>query len=466
MYNKKTHLHFVGIGGIGMSALAHILHQRGYRVSGCDANIAQKSVELLIKSGCPIYNGNDTQQCHDDSIDVVVYSTALIHKNNQAELIRAKARNIPVIHRADMLAELMRTAYSIGVTGTHGKTTTTSLVAHILLEAQYDPTIIVGGHINILGSNARAGNSHFLVAEVDESDRSLLKLFPTIAIITNIGLDHLETYSNLHDITHTMNQFLEKIPFYGTAIMCLDSEPVRSLLPLRSGAYTTYGHASDAEFKIGSLQEHKAHSTFTVHHKEKSLGAFTLSIPGACNVSNAVAAFIAARQLGISDDVIKQALSTFTGVDRRFTFKGVTPEGAEVFDDYGHHPTEIKNSLSIARNHTSGKVRVLFQPHRYSRTHLLWNDFLKMFLESPLDELIITDIYAASEAPIEGVTSLKFAEELLSHKPSFAVHYIPLDEDYNKILTHLQKTVASKDIVMLQGAGPVNGIAPFLIKKS
>ncbi len=459
MYKKDTHIHFVGIGGIGMSGIAHVLHQRGYKVSGCDSNSTQKSVLSLIKNGCCVSQGNNGPACNDASIDVAVYSTALL--NNQAELTQARARGIPVVHRADMLAELMRTSYSIAVTGTHGKTTTSSLVAHILLEADYDPTIIVGGHINTLNSNARAGNSGYLVAEVDESDRSHLKLFPTISIITNIDLDHLETYKDIDDITHSMDLFLKRMPFYGTAILCIDSEPVRSLIPGLSHEYVTYGHAADAQFKISNVQEFPAHITFDLQTPTNTHQTVRLSMPGLCNVSNAVGAWIAAQEIGITDTVIIKALSTFQGVDRRFTHKG-SYNGADIFDDYGHHPAEIKHSIAIARTRSKGKVKMLFQPHRYTRTHMLWDEFLTIFKESALDELVITDIYPASEHPIEGITGALFVEALRKLNPPFSVLYIPLDKEYLGLTEHFKKSLKPYDLLILQGAGSINAISETL----
>lgn len=461
MYNKNKHFHFVGIGGIGMSALAHILKKKGYCVSGCDSNIDQKTITQLQKLGCTIHTGNNQSACHDSSINTVVYSSAKT-ATTQLELEWAQQHSIVTIHRAELLAELMRTKYSIAVSGSHGKTTTSSLLSHILLESGFDPTIALGGHLHSLDSNAHVGNSEFFVAEADESDRSLLQLSPTIAIVTNIDLDHLETYQNQHDITHTMQTFLERIPFYGKAIVCIDDVNVRSLLPLKNKQTLTYGFSKQANWQITNLQEEPTHSTFTLIHNKKQTDVITLSMPGRCNILNSAAALCAAVEIGVPLKKISKALETFCGIDRRFTFKGIY-KGAEVFDDYGHHPAEIKEALAIARKKAKGNIRVLFQPHRYSRTQMLWNEFLQMFLQSNIDELIMTDIYPASEQPLKGVTSQNFIAELKKLNPSFIVTYQPLETNYCSLLSHLDKNLTKNDLLILQGAGPANKLANQLI---
>jgi len=462
MYKKTTHIHFIGIGGIGMSGIAQILHYKGYRVSGCDENSEQKSIHILQALGCTVHKGNNQPDCNDPSINVVVHSSAF--SSDSPELNNAQQRGIPVIHRADMLAELMRTQWSIAVSGSHGKTTTSSLLAHILLEADFDPTIAIGGHLHSIDNNARLGNSEFFVAEADESDRSLLKLSPTIAIVTNIDLDHLETYHNQHDITHTMQAFLERVPFYGKAIVCIDDANIRSLLPLNNKPALTYGCSKKADWRITNLVEEVDSSTFMLERNQKKHGPITLSMPGKCNVLNAVAALIAAEEIGVPFAKIIKALASFAGIDRRFTFKGIY-KGAEIFDDYGHHPAEIKEALAIARKKTKGKLRVLFQPHRYSRTQMLWNEFLQMFLESDIDELIMTDIYPASEKPIKTITSQHFATELKKLNPLFTVTYQPLEKNYHSLLFHLSQTLLKNDLLILQGAGPANKLADQLIER-
>jgi len=459
MHKKTTHLHFVGIGGIGMSAIALVLKKQGYTVSGCDTAIKQKNSIDLQALGCPIYAGNNSTQCNDNSIDVLVYSTA-IDKNNP-EIQRALHRNIPVVHRSELLAFLMRSKHSIAITGSHGKTTTTSMTAHLLLQAGIDPTVLIGGNLNSIKSNAHAGTSDFLVAEADESDRSLLNLYPTIAILTNIDFDHAETYADLDDITQTFIQFLYRIPFYGKAIVCADDPIIAKLLPLKNLPTVSYGFSNTADWVIKNCILQEESSTFTLQYQNKVFGPCVLLMPGKHNVLNATAAFIAGYQIGIASEKLIQGLQTFTGVDRRFTLKG-TYNGARIIDDYGHHPVEINNTIAIARAQTQGKLIMAFQLHRYSRTKALWDDFLAMFAQSPLDELIITDIYAASETPLESITGQNFATALEAKNPPFKVTYLAIDQQFDTISSYCKNKLKSNDMLILQGAGTINQVAHHL----
>lgn len=467
---KKGHIHFVGIGGIGMSGIAKILKYQGYTVSGCDADLEQKSVEELLEIGCHIYKGNNTAGCNDDAIDVLVYSSAI--RPDNAEIIRAHERGIPVIPRALMLAEIMRTKYSIAVTGAHGKTTTTSLISHILIEAHRDPTVIIGGHLKNISSNARWGSGDFLVAEADESDRSFLRLYPTIAVVTNIDLEHLDTYADLDDIKEAFQQFLGNVPFYGKAIVCIDDPHIRSLLP-------TLSHIKMIKYGLSTqeLDEHHAdifakdiildrdHSECTVYAKSQNepLGHLYLTMPGKHNVLNALAAIAACMDVGVSFHACAEALRKFKGIERRFSYKG-TFKGAEIFDDYGHHPTEIFNTLLVARKRANRKLVVVFQPHRYSRTEKLWDDFVNLLAYSPIDELIITDIYAASEKPIDSITSERLVQAIQAKQPSCPVAFVPYDETFQAIIHHLKGTLSEHDLVLLLGAGKVNKLADHLGK--
>lgn len=459
MYNKKAHIHFVGIGGIGMSGIATILKYQGYTISGCDADLDQQSVRNLRALGCTIAQGNNTPLCHDTSVDILVYSSAIRSEN--PEIMAAQARGIPTISRALMLAELMRTKYSIAIGGSHGKTTTTSLISHILIEAQMDPTVIIGGHLKTISTNARLGGGDFLVAETDESDRSLLHLQATLAVVTNIDLEHLETYKDLDDIKETFKQFLNNLPFYGKAFVCVDDEHVRSILPLPHIKTVKYGLESDADFYAQDIVLNADHSTFSIWNKQTLLGTVHLMMPGRHNVLNALAACAVARDLDIPFATIAQAFSTFKGIERRFSYRGIF-KGAEVFDDYGHHPNEILNTLLVARNRTQNKVTVVFQPHRYTRTHKLWDSFIKTFVESSIDHLIVTDIYAASELPIPGITSKLLVEEIQKHNPRFTISYAPYDQAFTAIAEQLDPLVTQGDLVLLLGAGKINKMAEIL----
>ncbi len=459
---KKTHIHFVGIGGIGMSGIATILHAQGYIISGCDIDLDQASVKNLLKLGCTIHQGNNTPQCHDPRIDILVYSSAL--QENNPEILQAQKRGIPTIGRALMLAELMRTKYSIAIAGSHGKTTTTSLISHILIEAQLDPTVIIGGHLKTISHNARLGTGNFLVAEADESDRSFLHLHSTLAVVTNIDLEHLETYKDLADIKQTFTHFLSNLPFYGKAIVCIDDQNVREILPIPHVKTISYGLDSDADLYGTNVILNSDHSLFTVHkkHHAEPLGSISMHMLGRHNVLNALAACALALELGIAFEVISQALHTFKGVDRRFSYRG-TFRNAELFDDYGHHPIEIMNTLTVARNRTKNRLIVVFQPHRYIRTHKLWDQFIDILSTNTIDTLIITDIYPAGEAPIEGVTSKNMYEALCKRNPGRAITYIPYDKDSNAMPEYLLKTLAPDDLLLLLGAGNINKLAQKLL---
>lgn len=462
MYNKKTHVHFVGIGGIGMSGIAKILKKQGYYISGCDLDLEQPSIEELEKINCIIYKGNNTPFCKDSTIDVLVYSSAI--KADYPEIIAAQERGIPTIPRALMLAELMRTKYSIAIAGAHGKTTTTSLISHILLEAQKDPTVIIGGHLKNISSNAHFGNGDFLVAEADESDRSLLRLYPTIAVVTNIDLEHLDVYSDIEDIKNTYRQFLENIPFYGKAIVCADDRYIREVLPVPHIKTVKYGIESEADYTAHNIALEPDSVHFDVHTKTEFLGKISLNMPGRHNVLNTLAAIAVAREFEIPFAVIAQALTTFKGIERRFSFKG-TYNGAEIFDDYGHHPTEIYHTLQVARQRTKNKLIVIFQPHRYSRTHKLWGEFMRVFLQAPVDHLIITDIYPASEAPIPGITSEAFVIALQQYQPSYKLSYVPLEPDFYTLKKTTAELANTDDLILLLGAGKINKLATTLIEQ-
>jgi UDP-N-acetylmuramate--alanine ligase len=464
-YKKNTHIHFVGIGGIGMSGIATILRLQGYEISGCDVDLEQTSVQNLLAIGCTIHQGNNTPACFEKPIDILVYSSAV--KANAPEIITAQEKGIPTIPRALMLAELMRTKHSIAIAGAHGKTTTTSLISHILIEANMDPTVIIGGHLQTISNNARFGGGNFLVAEADESDRSLAKLHATLGVITNIDLEHLETYTDIEDIKGVFRQFLNNIPFYGKAIVCIDDANVRSMLPIPHLKTIQYGTSTNADLYASDIVLEGDHSTFTVWDNcaKECLGSVYLAIPGRHNVLNSLAAIAIARDVEVPFNVIAEALKTFKGVDRRFTFKG-TCNGAELFDDYGHHPREVASTLAVARKRSKGRLIVVFQPHRYTRTHKLWDEFVDCFKHESIDKLILTDIYPASEAPIANITGQNLVKAIQQAGPTFSVDFEPYEANFASLAKALEKECQPGDLVLFLGAGKLNKLAEKLAAKN
>lgn len=445
-----------------MSGIATILRHQGYQISGCDLDLEQKSVQDLIARGCTIYHGNNTPQCHDD-IDVLVYSSAL--KNDNPEIKAAQLKGIPTIPRALMLSELMRSKYSIAISGSHGKTTTTSMISHVLIEAQQDPTVIIGGHLKNISTNARLGQGNFLVAEADESDKSFLRLNPTLAVVTNIDLEHLDVYHDLDDIKTTFAQFLSNIPFYGKAFICMDNSHAASLLPISHIKVIRYGTGEHTDIRARDIILGPNYSTCTIWKQNSSepLGSLYLTMPGYHNILNATATVAVALDLGIPFGVIATALANFKGIDRRFTFKGLYRQ-AEVFDDYGHHPTEIYHTLQVARKRARNKLIVAFEPHRYTRMEKLWADFMKVFCESKIDHLIVTDIYAAGESAINNIHSKRFFDELQNQNPAFSASYIPYETSFDNMQAQLNNLVQPDDLVLLLGAGKITKVADKIIK--
>ncbi len=459
MYTKKAHIHFVGIGGIGMSGIAKILTLQGHTVSGCDRDIMQKSVADLKDMGCTIYAGNDTAGCHDNNIDILVYSSAIQIQNS--EIVAAQKRGIPTISRALMLAELMRTKYSIAIAGSHGKTTTTSLISHILIESNFDPTVIIGGHLINISTNARIGNGDFLVAEADESDRSFLHLQATLALVTNIDLEHLETYTDLDDVKETYVRFLNNLPFYGKAFVCIDDKNIQSILPLSHIKLIRYGLSESAELSAQHFDLRPDHSTFEVTKQGIPIGNITLQMPGEHNIQNCLGAIAVCLDVGAPFEAIQKAVASFKGIERRFWYRG-TYKGAEVFDDYAHHPKEVYHTLKVAKRRAKNRLTVVFQPHRYTRTHHLWDDFIEVFSNNEIDNLIITDIYPASEGPIKNVSSERFVKELKQFHPNLRVSYIPFDEQFDELQTSISNWIEPNDLVLLLGAGKLTHLAKKL----
>ncbi|MEW6616307.1 MAG: UDP-N-acetylmuramate--L-alanine ligase [Thermodesulfobacteriota bacterium] len=453
MYKKIKHIHFVGIGGIGMSGIAEVLLNLGYKVSGSDAQETEITRRLSHLGGNISY-GHSKENLKD--VDVVVISSAI--RPDNPEVIGANERLIPVIPRAEMLAELMRMKYGIAVSGTHGKTTTTSMIATVLAHGGMDPTVIIGGRLNSIGTNAKLGQGEFLVAEADESDGSFLKLSPTIAVVTNIDQEHMDHYRDMEEVKNAYLDFINKIPFYGLAIVCLDHENIQSLIPKIKKRYVTYGLSSQADIQARGLAFMGAKTTFEVLQSRDVLGKITLQIPGIHNVYNCLATVAAALELDLDFKTIQEGLNEFTGIQRRFQIKG-DYNGILIVDDYAHHPVEIKATLSAAKTGWGRRLVVVFQPHRFTRTRDLYEDFLVAFYQA--DVLIITEIYPAGEDPIPGVDAKALFEGIREHGHK-NVSFI---DDKDRIAAHLVDVLKEGDILITLGAGDIYKVGYELIEK-
>lgn len=443
MFKSIKKIHFVGIGGIGMSGIAEILINKGFQVSGSDLNLTEVT-KRLEELGAKIYEGHSPENVKD--VDVLVYSSAVIPEN--PEVKAAAERNIPIIKRAEMLAETMRMQYGIGIAGTHGKTTTTSMVGLTLTEGGIDPTIIVGGKLSGLGgTNARLGNGEFIVVEADEFDRTFLKLTPTIAAITTLEREHLDTYKDLDDIKKAFIEFANKVPFYGFVVICLDEPALQDIIPFINKTIFTYGTTAQADVRAIDIEYEGFKSEYTVIYKGRELGRIKLNIPGEHYVKNSLIAVTIGMELGIDFNIIKKALEKFTGVYRRFEIK--YKNDILVLDDYAHHPTETSATLSGIRSAWDRRLIVVFQPHLFSRTKDFYQDFGRSFLNS--DVFICTDIYPAREKPVEGITGEMISNitRKYGHKN---VIYIPDKKDIPKKLMELKK---SGDIIITMGAGDI-----------
>lgn len=447
---SSQRVHFIGIGGIGMSGIAEILLTMGYSVSGSDLRRSAVT-DRLLGLGARIYVGHTATNAA--ASDVVVTSSAVGADN--PEVAEARARKIPVIQRAEMLAELMRLKYGIAVAGMHGKTTTTSMIAAVLAGGGLDPTVVVGGRVDAMGSNARLGTSQYLVAEADESDRSFLKLSPVLAVVTNLDREHMDCYASMEDVDAAFLEFMDKLPFYGATTACLDNARLRALLPRVRRKVYTYGESAEADFRLQMLDRKQGcHACFQVNTRGLLLGPFELHVPGRHNVLNATAAVAVGVQLGVAPGEIAAGLATFRGVDRRFQVKGKV-RGVTVVDDYGHHPTEIVATLNAARECGYGRVHVVFQPHRYTRTRDLMEEFAGAFADA--DSVEVLDIYPASEEPIAGITGQALADRIHGTQAHFAAS-VP------DAVKALAGRAQEGDVVMTLGAGSVSGIAPLVLE--
>ncbi len=445
MFAKLQRIHFVGIGGIGMSGIAEVLLTLGYSVSGSDTK-PSPITERLQNLGATIHEGHKASNV--EGAHVVVTSSAI--KSENPEVVEAHKRKIPVIPRAEMLAELMRLKYGIAVAGAHGKTTTTSMVASVLTAAHLDPTFVVGGKVNQAGTTARLGKGEYFVVEADESDRSFLYYAPVVAVVTTIDREHLDQYKSLQEIQDVFVEFVNRIPFYGAAILCLDEPNVQAIIPSVKRPIITYGISTQADLVISDVSMEGLGSKFRLTYKGDDLGMFHLiHPPGIHNVRNAAAAAAVALYLNVPSDLIREGLANFTGVGRRFDIKGVAAD-VTVIDDYGHHPAEIRATLDAARGCKFNRLLVLFQPHRFTRTQHLWDDFTKAFNQA--DILVLTDIYAASEHPIPGITSEALAAAIreAGHKNVHYFHTMQAGIEY------LLKNAKPGDAILTIGAGNVS----------
>jgi len=444
MYQKSYHIHFVGIGGIGMSGIAELLLNLGYTVSGSDLR-STDITKRLAQLGGAMFQGHRPEQIQ--GADVVVISSAVGADN--PEVVAAKEAIVPVIPRAEMLAELMRLKYSIAVAGAHGKTTTTGMIASVLDHAGLDPTVVIGGKLGSLGANARLGQGEFIVAEADESDGSFLKLTPTIGVVTNIDDEHLDFYGDLERIKQVFLDFINKVPFYGMVVLCLDNEGIQDLIPKIEKRFTTYGMTSQADYQAKDVTFEGLKSRYRITCRGEVLGTVDLNLPGIYNVYNSMASIAIGMELGIPFDVILRALKDIEGVQRRLQVKG-TARGVTVVDDYGHHPTEIRLTLQAVRQcWPDCRTVVVFQPHRYSRTAMLYNDFTRAFYQA--DSLVVLPIYSAGEAPIENVDGQSLCAGIHLHGHKDVVFH----DGQDAAVAYLKKTLRQGDVLLTLGAGNV-----------
>jgi UDP-N-acetylmuramate--alanine ligase len=453
VFNASRRVHFVGIGGVGMSGIAEVLITLGHHVSGSDI-VESDTTRRLRQLGAHITLGHSADVVSAD-IDVVVISSAVRYAN--PEVVQARALKIPVIPRAEMLAELMRMKWGIAVAGTHGKTTTTSLIAAILRRAGLDPTVVIGGRVHSMGTNAQLGHGDLMVTEADESDGTFLLLSPTIAVITNIDPEHLDYYGDMDRVKSAYLEFANRVPFYGAAVVCLDHVTVRALVPQMRKRVITYGTTSEADFVARDIAVLGMTTQFEVVAHGQSLGDLAVRLPGRHHALNALAATAAAMQLDVSLGVIRDALAEFGGIHRRFEICG-DAGGVLVVSDYGHHPEEIRATIAAAREGFGRRVMVVFQPHRYTRTRDLFGDFLDAF--DAADQLVLTEVYPAGETPIEGVTS-EILFWALRRRGHLEVSYVPEREN---VVAEVQSTVRAGDLVLILGAGNIHEVGEQLVR--
>lgn len=450
MYGRIKKIHFVGIGGIGMSGIAELLLNQGYRVSGSDLRESD-TTRRLVDLGGEITIGHDAKNISE--VDVVVTSTAV--KTDNPEVIEAHRQHVAVIPRAEMLAELMRMKYGIAIAGTHGKTTTTSMMSVVLHHAGVDPTAVIGGKLDAFGSNAKLGRGKFLVAEADESDGSFMHLTPTIAVVTNIDADHLDFYSGIDEIKQIFVDFINKVPFYGRAVLCLEDRNIQDILPQVKKRLTTYGFSSQADFYAEDVHHRQGRTSFNAFYQGEELGRVSFKMPGRHNVLNALSVIAVAHELEIPFQTVVGGFRNFGGLQRRFQLRDEV-DGIMLIDDYGHHPAEIKATLGAAKSGWDKRIVAVFQPHRYSRTAALFDDFLTAFYQA--DVLIVTDVYAAGEDPVAGATGAALAQGILEHGHKAVVYRQALAE----VSQYVAEIAEPGDMVITLGAGNVNQVCELL----
>ena len=444
MFGKTNHIHFVGIGGIGMSGIAELLFNLNYNIKGSDLT-KNENVKRLTRLGIDINIGHNPN--HITDVDVLVYSSAVPPEN--PEIIRARQKNIPIIKRSEMLGELISLKdTSVAIGGTHGKTTTTSMIGNLLSYAKLDPTLVVGGLVQNLNTNSNLGKGDIIVVEADEFDRSFLALKPTIGIITNIELEHTDCYENLEDLQNAFIKFCKSVPFYGELIICIDSPAAQEIIPKIERPMTTYGRSRDAAYRAKNLRFYNNKSTYNVFRTEECLGEIQLNVPGEHNIMNSLAAVALGIEMGLSFNTIKKGISKYNGVRRRFEIKG-TYNNILIVDDYAHHPTEIKATLNAANNGWDRRIIAVFQPHLFSRTKVFFKEFANALQNA--DYVIITDIYPAREMPITGVSSKIIYDELYQKLNDKCILLNDLDE----LLQALEKIVKPGDMVITMGAGNI-----------
>ncbi len=452
LHKRARKVHLVGIGGVGMSGIAEVLLKLGYRVTGSDLRESE-TTRRLVSLGARIVYGHEESHV-DPDVEVVVISSAVRFSN--PEVLRARELKIPVIPRAEMLAELMRTKSGIAVAGTHGKTTTTSLIAAILARAGSDPTVVIGGKVHALGTNAHLGNGDLMVVEADESDGSFLLLSPVLAVVTNIDAEHLDYYGDLERVKAAYLEFINRVPFFGAAVVCLDDANVRALLPQAKKRTITYGTAADAEFRARELRVHGLETHFVVEQHGKCLGDLVVRMPGRHQALNALAALAVATEIGVPFDTVRSTLAEFRGIHRRFEICG-EEGGVLVVSDYGHHPAEIRATLAAAREGFERRLAVVFQPHRFTRTRDLFAGFLEAF--DAADQLVITEIYPAGEQPIEGVSG-EALYRALKRRGHLDVDFVP---ELASVPESLRARLRPGDLVLVLGAGNIHEVvAPLL----
>ena len=453
MFGRFKRLHFIGIGGAGMSGIAEILFNLGYAITGSDSTPSEVT-EYLEKIGIPCHRGHQAENL--GKADVVVISSA-ISKDNP-ELIAARQLGVPVIKRAEMLGELMRLKFSVGVAGTHGKTTTTSMIGRILQAADLFPTLVVGGIVAELGTGASLGKGDYLVAEVDEYDRSIFAMFPSMAVVLNIEPDHLDCYSDMDDLRGAFLSYINRVPFYGMAVVSADDPNLRSLLPRFTRPYVTFGFSDQADYRAVDLKPGNGGTKFSVFHRDEHLGEIQLNVPGRHNVANALAATAAACELDVPFAVVVEALKGFRGVGRRFEVIGEAG-GVLVIDDYAHHPTELRATISTAREAYKRRLIVIFQPHLFSRTRDFVNEFADVLATA--DHCILTDIYPARELPIEGVTS-ELIKQRAEAKGAHNFSYVGVKEN---ALDEIARIARPGDLIMTVGAGSITHIKRQILER-